>query len=122
MNIDFLMLKAQFNALRNFYMGHLGSNPDKDIAWRDKYLLWEFERDLLSSCDNTQLSSPENEILERRRFQLQVLMDVAYLQGHLEQFGVARLIQPGSREIADAVFRNSDGSEETMIPLIDRYF
>lgn len=122
MNADFLILKAQFNALRNHYMSHLGNNPDKDIVWRDKYLLWLFERELLSSCDNTQLPSPESETLERRRFQLQALMDVAYLQGHLEQFGVARLIQPESREIADAVFRDSDGSEETMLPLIDRYF
>ena len=120
MNTDFILLKAQFNALRNLYMARL-SNRGKDIAWLDKYILWKYEREILLSEDNTPLPSPESERLERRRFQLQVLMDVAYIQGHLEQFDLIRYISPDAYNIASEVGQHSDCSEESMLPLIDKY-
>lgn len=49
-------------------------------------------------------------------------MDIAYIQGKLEQHDVVRFISPESYKIAQSVFQNSDGTEETMIPLIDEHF
>lgn len=125
MNADFILLYEQFQSLRNHYMRQLGDLKKKDV-WYEKYLLWKFERDRLLgyvlSANSTQLPSPEIEKLEHRRFQLQVLMDVAYIQGDLEQRGVLRMTSPQDYEIAQNVFQKSDGSEETMIPLIDQYF
>ena len=121
MNSDILIIKAQLHAMRSVYMGSL-SKQGKDIAWLHKSLLWKFEKGVLPFSESIQLPSDESEKLERRHFQLQVLMDVAYLQGNLEQFDIYRCVPPGSVKIAECVFHESDGSEETMIPLIDKYF
>lgn len=125
MNTDFILLKAQFNAFRNLFVGLLPriDKGDTNTVWFHKYRLWEFERELLFSYDRSRLSSPEIEKLDRRCFQLQVLMDVAYLQGRLEQFEIIRLIQPDSMSLANNVFaHSSDGSEEMMVPLIDKLY
>ena len=125
MNADFILLDAKFNAFRNLFVGLLPriDKGDTDTVWFHKYRLWEFERDLLFACYDTPLSSPVMKKVDRRRFQLQVLMDVAYIQGHLEQFDIIRLIQPYAVTLANDIFEKSaDGTEETMLPLIDKIY
>ncbi len=125
MDAEYILLKAQFEALRNYFTSLLSTifkddENTTDKVWRAKYLLWSFERDnLYASCCNTQPSSPESEKINHRCFQLQVLMDVAYIQGQLEGYDLIRYISPDAYNLAQSVFLRSDGSEEKMLPLID---
>ncbi|TGX83008.1 hypothetical protein E5358_04940 [Palleniella muris] len=125
MNTDTIILKAQFNALRNYFTSLLPAifknDPQTDSkVWLAKYLIWKFERDSLAPYDfSDTLPSPEKEKISHRRFQLQVLQDVAYIQGQLEEYGIPRMIDSYAAAQAQQVFLHSDGSEETMLPLID---
>lgn len=93
------------------------------MAWLARYLLWRFEREnLLSMSCKSQLRAPEKARIDRRCFQLQVLMDVAYIQGALEQQGEIRKISAVDAALANSVYNQSDGSEELMLPLIDDYY
>ena len=87
MDIEFEMLKAQHEALRNYFVSllpyiyrtHPDEKRDGSKTWLAKYFLWRFERENLAPLDYTQsLSSLEKAPISHRRFQLQVLMDVAY--------------------------------------------
>lgn len=126
MDIDMIFLKAQFEALRDGCTSLLSTVFEHDEecdskVWNAKYHLWQFERDALSAFEKTDgLSSREKERISRRRFQLQVLMDVAYIQGGLEGYGIPRIIDSYAAAQARQVFAQSDGSEETMLPLIDK--
>lgn len=126
MNTDFILLKAQFEALRNYFTSLLPyifeQDPSRDDkVWLAKYLLWQFERDNLAPFDYTDSLAPlEKERISHRRFQLQVLMDVAYIQGSLEGYGILRRVDSYAAAQARQVFAQSDGSEETMLPLIDK--
>ncbi|MBR1652999.1 MAG: hypothetical protein IJ692_06385 [Alloprevotella sp.] len=128
MNEDFIILKAQFHALRNYFTSLLPTifRHDKEMdskVWLAKYLLWKFERDNLAPYDlEGSHKSPDQGKIGRRRFQLQVLMDVAYIQGQLEGYGIPRLVGSYDAVQAQRVFENSDGSEETMLPLIDALY
>lgn len=128
MNEDFIILKAQFHALRNYFTSLLPTifqhDKEKDSkVWLAKYLLWKFERDNLAPYDlEGSHKSPDQGKIGRRRFQLQVLMDVAYIQGQLEGYGIPRLVGSYDAVQAQRVFENSDGSEETMLPLIDALY
>ncbi len=99
---------------------------DKEMdskVWLAKYLLWKFERDNLAAYDSEgSHKSPDQDKIGRRRFQLQVLMDVAYTQGQLEGYDIPRIVGSDAADQAQRVFENSDGSEETMIPLIDALY
>lgn len=122
MNPDFLILQAQFKALRNLFLGILPSvYKDSDRVWLNKYLLWQYEREFLLSDCSTQPSSPEKETLEHRCLQLSVLMDIAYIRGNLELFGVTRYISPHSAALAQRVIQESEEYEEEMIQVIDKY-
>lgn len=125
MNTDLIMLKAQVEAMRNYFTSLLPTlfKGDKDKVWLAKYLMWEFERANLEpfSC-TSKLSFPEREKINRRRFQLQVLMDVAYIQGNLEEYGIPRLISSDDAARALDIYNNSQGCEETMLPLIDKFY
>lgn len=130
MNIEFEMLKAQHEALRTYFISLLPvifsqdeqQKIDGSKPWLAKYLLWCFERENLSTLENdTRLSSPEKDVIGRRRFQLQVLMDVAYIRGGLEEYDIQRRISAPDRDLAEAVYRGSDGSEEQMVRMIDKY-
>ena len=124
MNIEFEMLKAQIDALRVSYLSLIESihHGDAGETWLSKYLLWGFERgNLCSSGYNTPESSPGKDMIDRRRFQLQVLMDVAYIRGGLEGYDIQRRISAPDRELAEAVYRGSDGSEEQMVRMIDKH-
>lgn len=89
-------------------------NNQQDNVWYDKFFLWKYERIMLLFS--------KNKDQERRCFHLQVLLDIAYIQGKLEQYDIVRFISPDSYKIAQNVFQNSDGTDETMIPLIDEHF
>ena len=121
-----ILLEAKLDALRNYFTSLLPTifkdDPQKDDkVWLAKYLIWKFERDLLSPSDYTDsLTPPEKEKISHRRFQLQVLMDVAYIQGQLEGYGIPRLVNSYAAAQANRVFEASDGSEESMLPLIDK--
>lgn len=121
-----ILLKAQFQALRDSFIGLLPDifHGDKQEVWRAKFNLWSFERELLAPFENKGNLSPlEREIFCHRRFQLQVLMDVAYIQGRLEEYDIPRIIDSYAAAQALQVFQQSvDGSEERMLPLIDKLY
>lgn len=127
METDFIIMKAQFGALRNYFTSLLPvvfehDKEKADKVWLAKYLLWSFERENLAPYSSlANQASLETERINHRRFQLQVLMDVAYIQGHLEEYGIPRKIDSDSARLANMIFEQSDGSEETMIPLIDKF-
>lgn len=125
-DIDQILLNAKVNAMRTYFVSLLpviyqGDKEKDSKVWLAKYLLWQFERESLAPYDYTNtLSSPEKERISRRRFQLQVLMDVAYIQGQLEGYDILRKVDSYAAAQAQQVFEKSvDGSEESMIPLID---
>lgn len=125
MDTDLIMLKAQFEALRNLFTTSLPTLFHHDKAkegkvWFAKYCLWKFERDNLTSFEFADtLPTPEKDRISHRRHQLQVLMDVAYIQGRLEEHGIIRKVDSYAASQAEQVYAQSDHSEETMLPLID---
>lgn len=128
MKTDFIILKAQVEAMRNCFTSLLPTifqhDEEKDSkVWLAKYLLWKAERELLAPYDlAASHKSLDQGKIGRRRFQLQVLMDVAYTQGQIEGYGIPRKVGSDAAAQAQQVFENSDGSEETMLPLIDALY
>lgn len=121
---DYILLKAQNDALRTYFLSLLKHimGGDSDKVWLAKYLLWRFERENLSPSDcMPQLDAPAKDRIDRRRFQLQVLMDVAYIQGGLEGYDIARRISPDDRALAERVYSRSDGSEARMVDRINEF-
>ena len=130
MNIEMELLQAKFEAMRSYFLSQLPNifkddeqqKIDGSKVWLAKYFIWRFERENLSPLSYTlPQSSPDSEKIDRRRFQLQVLMDVAYIQGGLEAYDILRRISPHDQALADYVYRNSDGSEAGMIEQIEKY-
>ena len=131
MNIEFEMLKAQHEALRSYffsllpyiYRTHPDEKRDGSKTWLAKYFLWRFERENLSPLDYTQsLPAPEKEKISHRRFQLQVLMDVAYIQGGLEGYDIMRRVARDAQALVNTVYTQSDGSEADMCRVIDKIY
>lgn len=128
MDIDMILLEAKFEALRTYFTSLLPAifkdDPRKDDkVWLAKYLMWEFERANLLPFDYTDKLSPQQKgRISHRRFQLQVLMDVAYIQGHLEEYGILRRVDSYAASQALQVFSESDKSEDGMLPLIDKIY
>ena len=131
MDIDLELLKAQHEALRTYFFSLLPTifgkgrqkKIDDSMTWLAKYFIWCFERENLSPLSYTlPPASPDLERIDRRRFQLQVLMDVAYIQGGLEGYDILRRISPHDFALAEHIFHNSDGSEAGMIALIDQNY
>ncbi len=131
MNIEFEMLKAQHEALRDYFVSllpyifrtHRDEKRDGSMTWLAKYYLWRSERGNLSPLDYAQsLSSLEKEKISHRRFQLQVLMDVAYIRGGLEGYDIVRRVSPHDQALADIVYSRSDGSEADMCRVIDEIY
>lgn len=125
MDTELIMLKAQVEAFRNYFTSLLPTifqnDREKDSkVWLAKYLLWHFERQNLSPYDFADtLPTPEKDRISHRRHQLQVLMDVAYIKGRLEEYGITRKVDSYAASQAEQVYAQSDHSEETMLPLID---
>lgn len=131
MNIEFEMLKAQHEALRNYFLSllpyifrtHPNEKKDGSKTWFAKFCLWRFEREILAPLDfQSDLDAPAKEQISHRRFQLQVLMDVAYIRGHLEVYDIIRPVAPAARALADTVHSRSDGSEADMCRVIDEFY
>lgn len=131
MNIEFEMLKAQHEALRSYFLSllpyifrtHPEEKKDGSKTWLAKYYLWRFERENLAPLDfQSDLDAPEKEKISHRRFQLQVLMDVAYIQGHLEGYDIVRKVSRDARALADTVYSRSDGYEAGMCMVIDEIY
>lgn len=128
MDNKLIIIKAQFNALRNYFTSLLPTifqnDREKDSkVWLAKYLLWKFELESLAQYDSEDShKSPDQDKIGRRRFQLQVLMDVAYTQGRLEGYDIPRKVSSDAAAQAQRVFENSDGSEESMLPQIDALY
>lgn len=128
MDNELIIIKAQFNALRNYFTSLLPTifqnDREKDSkVWLAKYLLWKFELENLAQYDSEDShKSPDQDKIGRRRFQLQVLMDVAYTQGRLEGYDIPRKVSSDAAAQAQRVFENSDGSEESMLPQIDALY
>lgn len=131
MDIKFEMLKAQHEALRTYFLSQLSyfyrtdplEKKGGSRTWLAKYLLWCFERENLAPLDYTHsLSSPEKAPIDHRRFQLQVLMDVAYIQGGLEVYDIVRRVSRDAGALADTVYSRSDGSEADMCRVIDEIY
>lgn len=58
MNTDFILLKAQFDALRSYFTSLLPTifehdKEKEDKVWLAKFLLWKNERDFLAPFDST---------------------------------------------------------------------
>ena len=125
MNTEIILLNAQVQAMRNYFTSLLPliHKGNESMVWLAKYLMWQFERDVLAPFSYTDnLESLEKEKIDRRRFQLQVLMDVAYIQGHLEEHGIARIVSSDAAARALDIYNSSQGCEETMLPLIDEIY
>lgn len=117
-NIELTILQAQFNALRNLFLGCMVQFWTPQERWRYKFILWKSERDILGEVCKHKPGTPEGDMIDRRRFQLQVMMDVAYIQGHLGECDIIRYIDPESLKIANDV---ADDYEELMLPKIEKY-
>lgn len=131
MNIEIELLKAQNKAMRSYFVSLLSvifqndnqQKADGSKVWLAKYWMWRYERENLSPLSYTlPPASQDLKLIDRRYFQLQVLMDVAYIQGGLEAYGIPRKISPYAADLANRVFLHSDGGENGMIALIDDYY
>lgn len=131
MNIEFEMLKAQHEALRNYFVSlipnifrdHPDEKKDGSKTWLAKYFLWRFERENLAPLDSkSDLDAPAKEKIYHRRFQLQVLMDVAYIRGHLEEYDIVRQVSQDALALANIVYTHSDGGEAGMCKMIDEIY
>lgn len=125
MDTDMILLKAKVEALRDCFTGLLSTvcHGDEQKIWYTKFNLWQFERESLAPFEAEGKIAPhEKDRISRRRFQLQVLMDVAYIQGRLGECDIPRIIDSYAAAQARQVFDRSDGSEETMLPLIDEIY
>lgn len=131
MNIEFEMLKAQHEALRSYFVSliphifrtHPDEKKDGSKTWLAKYFLWRFERENLAPLDfQSDLDALAKKKISHRRFQLQVLMDVAYIRGHLEGYDIVRQVSRDALALADTVYTHSDGGEDDMCRVIDEIY
>ena len=133
-NVDFLMLKAEVAALRNAFLGFVKAMSDSEsdlesdsesdsesYVWLNRFLLWKFERENLAECRTHMRTSQSIEKISRRRHLLQILCDIAFLEGELEYCGEVRKLSELDREIAADVFLNSDGTEDSLIREAERF-
>lgn len=126
MNADYILLKAQNDAFRTYFMSLLkylfkGSETD---MWFAKYLIWQFERENLPSLTD-ELPKDIGEPIARRRFQLQTLIEIALIEGGLENYEGLRKPHPipaCQRQYVAHVIEVAEGnlSEAALVEAIDR--
>ncbi len=126
MDKDFILLKAQNDALRHLFMSLFKTffKNDTDRIWLSKYSLWLFERNNLPTF-TADFPEDARKAIDRRRFQLQTLLDIAWLEGGLEDFEIEswfRHISPDREQFAARVFEASGNAsdEESLVAAIDR--
>lgn len=126
MDKDLILLKAQNDAMRHLFMSMFKTiyKDDSDRIWLAKYHLWLFERDNLPPFTGD-LPDDARKAIENRRFQLQTLLDIAWLEGSLEDFEIEswfRHISPDRERFAARVFEVSGhaSDEESLVAAIER--
>ena len=127
MTVESILLKAQNDALRSCFAALLDHvfGEDSPNVWLAKYHMWDVERKSLPSLTD---ELPENigTPIARRRFQLQTLLDIAWLEGGLEEaeglVGSPRRVGAGQRKYAAQVIDVAQGdmSEWGLVDAIDR--
>ncbi len=126
MDADYILLKAQHDAFRVYFMSllkHIFRGDEAEI-WFAKYCLWQFEHENLPSLTD-ELPKDIGEPVARRRFQLQTLIDIALIEGGLEDFVGLRKPHPipaCQRQYAAHVIEAAEGdlSEAALVEAIDR--
>lgn len=122
---NYILLKAAVGANRQALalVFKAFSNGDENMAWFVNFALYGFEQNNLSRyAEEAQLDAQTADAINRRLFQLRVLMDVAYIRGNLQSRGNMREISPDARALADSVYTQSNGTEESMLTLIDEAY
>lgn len=125
MTTNEMLLQAQITSLRRatdaLLLHFLSDEENKtQFIWLSRYLNYKYERDILASSGFGQPDSGgQPELLSRRRYHLQVLMDIAYLQGNLGELNIVRRIAPQDAALANKVFESYDGFDESLFRAID---
>lgn len=126
MDKDLILLKAQNAAMRHLFMSLFKTffKDDTDRIWLAKYYLWLFERKNLPAFTADFPEDVRNAI-DSRSFQLQTLLDIAWLEGGLEDFDFeswSRHISPDREQFAARVLEASGhaSDEESLVAAIDR--
>lgn len=120
MTTNEIILQAQITSLRrvaDVLLLHFWSDAENksQLIWFSRYLNYKYERDILASSDfGLTDSGQQPELLARRRYHLQVLMDIAYLQGNLGELNIVRRIAPQDAALANKVFESYDGFDESL--------
>ena len=120
-NTDFILLKAQFEALRTWTMIKCTENLTSRLKWKSKYFLCRLERENLPFADETHVSSLETKRIDRRRYELQWLLDISYVWGHLEEDDEWRYIDPLTLEKISCIDPKKDFDEETILYKLKDY-
>lgn len=111
MTTNEMILQAQITSLRrvaDVLLLHFWSDAENktQLIWFSRYLNYKYERDILASSDfGLTDSGQQPELLARRRYHLQVLMDIAYLQGNLGELNIVRRVAPQDAALANKVLR-----------------
>lgn len=114
-NTDFILLKAQFDALRIWAITRNLDNISSQDRWMSKYTLWRLERENLSSHKTTHTSSPETlDKIHQREYELQLLLDTAYYHGNLQEYEITRYIDNVTLERISKT-NPDDFDEETIL-------
>jgi len=125
MTTNEMILQAQITSLRrvaDVLLLHFWSDAENktQLIWFSRYLNYKYERDILASSDfGLTDSGQQPELLARRRYHLQVLMDIAYLQGNLGELNIVRRVAPQDAALANKVFESYDGFDESLFRAID---
>lgn len=113
-DVDFLILKAQVDALRMWSMIRDAQDLCPQEVWKSRYILWRLERENLQEQETALPSSPDSSRVCQRIYQLQILLDVAYIRGDLQEYGLTRYIDAKALEIATRVAPD-EYDEETVL-------
>lgn len=119
--IDFLMFKAQVEALRTWTIIKFAQDQNLQLIWKSKYHLWQLERENLQAQETTWRASPGSSRVCQRIYELQILLDVAYIRGDLQEFGINRYIDTIISERAECVAPEEYDEETILRKLLPRY-
>lgn len=113
-DVDFLLLKAQVDALRTWAVIRDAQGLSLQYIWKSRYLLWLQERENLQELETTLPASLDSNRVYQRIYELQILLDVAYIRGDLQEFEIVRYIDAITLEKAKVV-APEDYDEETIL-------
>lgn len=123
-----ILLTARLEALERLldvllYHKFGDEKPDYPSLWYTRYLRYDYERGYLYLLsETTDPQSLEAERIEHRRFQLQILVNIAYLRGHLEDYDIVRKASRRDEAAAHKIFESYDGYDESLLRAIDDFY